>query len=111
MDLQHVDACLACYVMNHCNGPRELLIGVPLFAGALNGDVKNDFLCALRDAEFDPEDKPGFDDDAARAAIDSAFADLDPAAPWAPADGLDLQGVNDEPDGEQCFSWFRFSWT
>lgn len=111
MDLQHVDACLSCYVLDHCNGPRELLVGVPLFAGALNGDVKNDLLCALRDAEFDPDDKPGFDDDDARAAVVELFAFLDMAAPWAPAVGLDdLPDVDDELDGESCFSWFRFSW-
>lgn len=108
MDLRLIDTCLPCYVLDHCNGPAELLVGVVVTHESCNVDVKNDLLCGIRDSEFDEADKPGFDDDAAKAAVESFFADLEPMALWAPSSNIEPRAEDD--DGESCYSWFRLSW-
>jgi len=108
MYIRLIDTCLASYVLDHCNGPNELLIGIPVWRESCNVDVKNDLLCGIRDSEFEPEDKPGFDDDAAKAAVESYFAEADPAAPWPPS--IHVEASNDDDDGEAPCSWFRLSW-
>lgn len=102
MEIQHIDTCLSCYVLDHCNGDNELLLGVYVSSASRVYDVKRE---AHEELERSDCDKPGFDYDAAHAAIDVAFAGVHPFKTW---DTM----IESDPDdvGESVYSWFRLSW-
>jgi hypothetical protein len=103
MHVRHIDTCLSDYVLDHCNGDSELLIGVPVDRASRVYSVKRALHdeIELRAADYG---KPGFDYAAAHAAIDEAFAGTHPLKAW------DSSLEPSDEDGETCYSWFRFDW-
>lgn len=102
MDLCHIDTCLSDYVLDHCNGDHELLLGVAVDRASRVHQVK----AALQD-EISGADvgKPGFDYDAAHKAVDAAFAGAHPFKAWSKS----LEPSTGE-DTESVYSWFRLTW-
>ena len=104
MDLSHVDTCLSSYVLDHCNGDHELLLGVPVTLASRMYDVRQ-----VLDSEINGAmcDKPGFDYDAAHRAVAEAFKGVHPLKTF------DRRLEPAEPDddmAESCYAWFRLSW-
>lgn len=130
VSIRHVDTCLSSFVLDHCNGERETLLGVPVDGSTTRAAVKAGLLDEWRRAPG-KEGEPSEED--FRAALDEQFSTVsDMSAAFdssldAPAD---LEEAGDEeseeeppappadyfPDvdftgGETCYAWFRVSWT
>lgn len=104
MDLHHTDTCLSSYVLDHCNGDHELLLGVYVTSATRYHHVKSDLHAEVNALDTD---KPGFDYEAAHTAINEAFAGCHPLKVW------DKRLEKADPDddmAETCQSWFRLSW-
>lgn len=104
MDLRHIDTCLSSYVLDHCNGDHELLLGVMVNRASRMFEVRN-----LLNEEIDGLDvaKPGFDYDAAHGAVAEAFKGVHPLK------AFDRRLEPTDPDddmAECCYAWFRLSW-
>lgn len=104
MDLTHIDTCLSDFVLDHCNGDHELLLGVPVTLASRMYDVRNDLQSEINGLDTD---KPGFDYDAAHAAVAEAFKGVHPLKTFAPS--LERSDPNDDM-AETCYAWFRLSW-
>lgn len=104
MDLCYIDTCLSCYVLDHCNGDNELLLGVTVNRASRVFEVKNLLHEEVRSLDVD---KPGFDYDAAHAAIDAAFKGAHPLKAWSKT--LEPSDPDDDT-GESVYSWFRLTW-
>lgn len=104
MHARHIDTCLSCYVLDHCNGDHELLLGAYVTAESTMDDVKAELLSEIGASDYD---KPGFDYDAARAAIAEAFEGMNGDALFDSR----LEPVDPDDDtAESCYAWFRLSW-
>jgi hypothetical protein len=106
VSIRHVDTCLSCYVLDHCNGEHELLIGVHVDSASTIADVK----AAVLD-EWRAGDDYGLSDPPSEAefaeAVNEAFASADPAALFDSR--LDPREEADDCS-ESCQAWFRLSW-
>lgn len=103
MEISHIDTCLSCYVLDHCNGDDELLLGVPVSRGSRMFQVRQ----SLRDEiEALSTDKPGFSYDAAHAAVAEAFKGVHPLRAFDSR----LEPDSDDETAETCYAWFRLSW-
>lgn len=105
VSIRHVDTCLSCYVLDHCNGERETLLGVPVNNGTTYEDVFLAVAAEWNEADlFGREDVPG-----AEAFMEALLELFTPVTKlntlWEPS--LEVSG---EDDCETCFSWFRVSW-
>ncbi len=104
MDLTHIDTCLSSYVLDHCNGDHELLLGVPVTLASRMYMVRDDLQREINGLDVA---KPGFDYDAAHGAVAEAFKGVHPLKTFdrrlEPADP-------DDDMAESCYAWFRLSW-
>lgn len=107
INIRHVDTCLPCYVLDHCNGERETLLGVAVTSESTYASVKRDLIAEWNGADlYGKADVP--DDSAVLAEIESEFSGApDMAAPFTPS--LEPSEDDDEP-GESVSAWFRIEW-
>jgi hypothetical protein len=101
----HVDTCLPDYVLDHCNGDDECLLGV-----YVDGNTTYEQLKAGLREELDSSDW-GIPDEA-WDAVDVALEDL-----FRPVDSMStafdnrLETRSDDDCGlPSCYAWFRLSW-
>ena len=105
MNLCRMDTCLSCYVLDHCNGENEELVGVCVDASTRNHEVKTELLATLS-AHCDKIAEAGLEN-AARKAIDTWFRGLHPLACF----GRNLPSRADCAESDDVpQAWFRFSW-
>ena len=103
--LYHVDTCLPCYVLDHCNGETEELVGVYVDASTRNHEVSAALLEELA-TNCDKLAEAGLES-AARDAVAEAFEGLHPLACF----GRMLPSRAECAEAEEApQAWFRFSW-
>lgn len=109
--LRHIDTCLSGYVLDHCNGDNELLLGVPVDGASTHEDVRQNLLNEFRN---DSSEKGAhISEEMFRAAVDEQFSTVpDMAAPFDST--LEAERDPDEEgplyESETCYAWFRVSW-
>lgn len=106
--LRHIDTCLSGYVLDHCNGDSELLLGVPVDGGSTYEDVRQNLLNEWR---ADCSEKGAHvTEDMFRATVDDQFSTVpDMAAPFDSSLETPDEDADDD-SGETCYAWFRVSW-
>jgi hypothetical protein len=105
MNLHHVDPCLPCYVLDHCNGATEELVGVYVDSSTRYHEVKTALLDTLA-SHCDKIAEAG-KEQAARAAIEEAFRGVHPFKVF------DRRLPSRAECGEAFDvpqAWFSFSW-
>ena len=105
MNLQHIDTCLPCYLLNHCNGETEELVGVYVDSGTRYHEVKTALLEELS-SHCDKIAESG-QEQAARGAIESAFKGVHPFKVF---DRMLPSRAECSDAIEAPQAWFRFSW-
>jgi hypothetical protein len=105
VSVRHVDTCLPCYVLDHCNGDDECLLGVPVSRADRVHHVKAALISEARQT-FDT-----FPDDLPESAIESAIVEAWEGAHPLKAWDRSLDRDTGAEDGESVYSYFRFSWT
>lgn len=103
--IRHVDTCLPCYVLDHCNGETESLVGVPVDGATTYAELREALESEIRWSVDRPEGIATAD---LRAALDDLFANV--SNPQEPFDSsLEMP---DEEDGaaDSSLAWFRVSW-
>lgn len=100
--VSHVDTCLPCYVLDHCNGDDEALFGVPVSGSDRLYHVKR----ALKDEVRATGDKipERYSDADVNAAIDEVFRGFNPFKVFDSS----LETANEY--GESVYAWFRITW-
>lgn len=101
--VRHIDTCLSCYVLDHCNGDNELLLGVSVDRGTRHYQLR----AALLDewhSNCDERVPESVTDDVFRSAVLDCFSSAHPLATFDR--GLDYS----TEDSETCFAWFKVSW-
>lgn len=101
--LTHIDTCLPCYLLDHCNRDNEMLLGVAVSGNTTNEEVKEALLQELHARDFHVE----VEYDACRKAIEEEF--YPPESMGRLFDStLDtpMQGDTDE----HVYAYFRLSW-
>jgi hypothetical protein len=105
MNLHHVDTCLPCFVLDHCNGANEELVGVYVDSGTRYYAVKAALLETLA-SHCDKIAAVG-QEQAARDAIEQAFEGVHPFEVFD-------RGLPSRAECEEALdalqAWFRFSW-
>lgn len=103
IEIRHVDTCLPDYVLDHCNGENEALIGVPVDRSTRHWQMRQDidleiFNCGkLPDSDVLPGPQIA-------AAIDECFSGAHPLACF------DSSLDNASEHGDTCYAWFRITW-
>lgn len=107
LSIHHVGTCLPCFVLDHCNGDDEALIGIPVDGSTTSVDLKNSVIADLwLQCDKLPE---RYDRAAIFAAADDCFASVrDPSKPFDSS--LENPDTAEEVFGESVFAWFRVSW-
>lgn len=112
----HVDTCLGTYLNDHHNRDNELLLGVFVDGNSTYGDIKLALVEEFNQIGYElGENKPGYDHDKARAAIDEAFSHI-PRSEMSHIhfdETLDIMSEADlaAADGDDyCQAWFVISW-
>lgn len=102
MQIIHVDTCLPCYVLDHCNGDNEALVGVPVDRATRHWQLRE----SLEREIFDYCDKiPADKDEELKAAIAELFAGVHPLSTFDSS----LEPAADDWE-ESCMAWFRVTW-
>lgn len=102
LNVEHVDTCLPCYVLDHCNREGECLVGVPIDGSTTYAQARESLIeeATIYEAYL-PEDMP---DQVIIDAINEHFKSAEPKAVIDPNIGPHIEG-------EDCVClWFRFSW-
>lgn len=105
-----IDICTPDYVLDHCNGETECLIGV-----SVNPDTKwetllDDVMHEVNQQEKIPE---AVTDDMIKASIESDVMHASNAVGSMTASGVFDNHDEEDPDdyvGSECMAWFRISW-
>lgn len=103
LNVYHVDTCLPCYVLDHCNGETEMLIGVPVDKASRMHMVRRDLESEVRNYGDKLSDE--FSDSDVANAIGELFQGVHPLKAFDKS----LERAADETD-ESCYAWFRFAW-
>lgn len=103
LSIRHVDTCLPDYVLDHCNGETEALVGIPVYGSTTYARMRSDLLADIHlSCDKLPEE---FGLAEITAAVDELFETVpDMAKAFAPML---------EPSDEDChstFAWFRLNW-
>lgn len=101
ISVDHIDTCLPCYVMDHCNGETELLLGVPVDRSTRYYQVRNELIDELHTL-WDERIPKG-----AESAIKSVFTRVHPFKVFDNT----LDSASEYESGESCYAWFRLSWS
>lgn len=105
INIEHVDTCLSCYVLDHCNGDDETLIGVAVDGKSTYASVKSDLweeIC--NNYRLFPEDMRDIE---IRIAINALFEPVtDLSAYFDPS----LENTEEDEMGDMPCAWFRFTW-
>ena len=101
LDCSHVDTCLPCYVLDHCNGEDEMLVGVPVDRSTRHWQLRRDLEAEV--FAYGDEIPEAVTDAQVSAAIAECFAGAHPLGTFNSSLGA---GDDDEP----CYAWFRFTW-
>jgi hypothetical protein len=108
--VRHVDTCLASYVLDHCNGEREALLGVAVDHESTYASVKADLIREWCELDLYGRTAPP-DDSAVIDEIESEFAGApDPSALFAPSLVAPAIGDESADTDESVYAWFRVSW-
>jgi hypothetical protein len=102
LDITHVDTCLPCYVLDHCNGDDEQLIGVAVSRGSRVHHVRAELLNEI--LAYGDKVPEGITEADIVAAVTDCLKGLHPFAAW------DSSLNADDESGESCYAWFRLSW-
>ena len=105
LTIRHVDTCLPCFVLDHCNGETEALVGVTVDGSTTYADLREALESEIRWTER-PESLPVTD---LCAAIDDLFANVSDMSKTFDST-LEQPEADDDGVGESCFAWFRMSW-
>jgi hypothetical protein len=102
LDIAHVDTCFPCYMLDHCNGDDEQLIGVAVSRGSRVHHVRAELLDEiLACGDKLPEDVTESD---IVAAVADCLKSLHPFAAW------DSSLEKYDETGESCYAWFLLTW-
>lgn len=101
ISITHVDTCLSCYVLDHCNGDNETLLGVPVDSSSRVWNVIDGVMEELANDERIP-------DWVSERMIDEAIKDLRNGA--HPFKTFDKSLEPNKENSETCFAWFRVTW-
>lgn len=99
--LSYMDTCLSCYVLDHCNGEGELLVGVPVDGTTTVQEVIDGIWGGLSYMSYEPTDYE------VKAAISAAFAARQPGEVFESSLSTD---ADDRASDEGPQAWFRLSW-
>lgn len=103
IELSHVDTCLPCYVLDHCNGSHEQLFGVSVDRSSRMYRVKADLLAEIRN--FGDKIPESISEAEIESAVNALFAGIHPFTAF----DCSLESVDDNTD-EYCYAWFRATW-
>lgn len=104
LTIRHVDTCLPSFVLDHCNGETEALVGVPVYGSTTYADLFEGLENEIRWNVDQPE---GLTSEDLRNALNELFECVaDMSKPFDSS----LDSPEDHDDGETCFAWFRMSW-
>lgn len=107
LTIRHVDTCLSCFVLDHCNGETEALVGVSVDGETTYSDLRESLLdevnwnCDKLPTRYTPKDVA-----AAVADLFEFVSDMEMQFDSS----LAMPDREDDFDGESCFAWFRLSW-
>jgi hypothetical protein len=102
LSIDHVDTCLPCYVLDHCNDDNEQLIGVAVSRGSRVHHVRAELLGEI--LAYGDKLPDTITESDIVAAVADCLKGLHPFAAWDSS--LDI----DDESGESCYAWFRLSW-
>lgn len=108
LTIRHVDTCLSCYVLDHCNGETETLVGVPVTCETSFSDLREGLESEIRWTAQQPEGVTVAD---LHAALDDLFANVSDMSKSFDSSLEQPEAYEDDGGvGETCFAWFRMSW-
>lgn len=102
LDCSHVDTCLPAYVLDHCSGDTEMLVGVPVDRLTRIWRLRRDLASEV--AAYGDNLPEEIDNAQVEAAIAECFAGAHPLATYDSS--LEAASEGDEC----CQAWFRFTW-
>lgn len=104
LGIQHVDTCLSCYVLDHCNGDNEQLFGVAVDRNSRIWEVKAQLIAEIQVmGDKLPETITESD---IYAAVKELFNGVHPLKVFEHMD----YSFSDDDHGEYAYAWFRASW-
>lgn len=106
IQMRHIDTCTSDYVLDHCNGEHETLVGIAVDGSMTYGQVK---AALVRELETNDDARLLTLDEAALIeAATSQFVPMLDNEPFAPGAQLELE--EGDTEGDTIFAWFRFQW-
>ena len=102
MQIDHIDTCLPCYLLDHCNGDKEQLLCVAVDSTMRMYQTRDDL---IREIECNGDKIPDGRDSEAIAAARALFASVHPLKVFDAGTGR-----ADDDSGESCYACFRLSW-
>lgn len=104
LTIRHVDTCLPSFVLDHCNGETEALVGVPVYGSTTYASLRDDLRIDAYECVDLPPDVTRQD---ISGAIDDLFSDVsDMSKLFDPS----LDPATDDEQDEHCYAWFLVSW-
>jgi hypothetical protein len=104
LECYNVDTCLSCYVLDHCNGEDEMLVGVPVDRSTRYYQLKLELESEV--AAYGDKLPDEIPERQVRDAIGECFAGAHPLATFDSS----LDSAAAYEDGESVYAWFRFTW-
>lgn len=104
LKITHVDTCLSCFVLDHCNGDNEALFGVYVDSSSRMYSVKERLMEEILNmGDKIPDEISNYQ---VAAAIAECFAGVHPFKAFDSS----LERASGEDCGEACQAWFRLDW-